>query len=57
MYYRGKWRTSSRSGQANNCVEVRNDLHAIRDSKNPNGSMLLITKFTQLVQFVQAGHA
>lgn len=29
------WRKSSYSGADNNCVEVRRDLAAIRDSKNP----------------------
>ena len=29
------WRTSSYSGYNNNCVEVRRDLTAVRDSKNP----------------------
>ena len=29
------WRKSSHTGADNNCVEVRRDLTAIRDSKNP----------------------
>lgn len=29
------WRRSSRSGDTGNCVEVRNDLAALRDSKRP----------------------
>lgn len=29
------WRKSSRSGSATNCVELRQDLAAIRDSKHP----------------------
>lgn len=29
------WRRSSRSGTTGNCVEVRNDLTAVRDSKRP----------------------
>jgi hypothetical protein len=29
------WRTSSRSGSGGNCVEVRGDLQALRDSKSP----------------------
>jgi hypothetical protein len=34
------WRASSFSGQGGSCVEVRNDLSALRDSKDPNGPML-----------------
>jgi hypothetical protein len=29
------WRKSGRSGSGGNCVEVRDDLEAIRDSKAP----------------------
>ncbi|GGS24932.1 DUF397 domain-containing protein [Actinokineospora fastidiosa] len=29
------WRKSSRSGVESNCVEVRQDLAALRDSKRP----------------------
>jgi hypothetical protein len=29
------WRKSSRSGETGNCVELRGDLAAIRDSKSP----------------------
>lgn len=34
------WRKSSKSNTGANCVEVRNDLAAIRDSKNPGGAHL-----------------
>lgn len=34
------WRKSSKSQAAGNCVEVRGDLAAIRDSKNPDGPVL-----------------
>ncbi|MDU0292739.1 DUF397 domain-containing protein [Saccharothrix longispora] len=30
-----RWRKSSRSGSANDCVEVASHLGALRDSKNP----------------------
>ena len=30
------WRKSRRSGTDGNCVEVRGDLQALRDSKSPN---------------------
>jgi len=33
------WRKSSKSTNSTNCVEVRGDLAAVRDSKNP-GTML-----------------
>ncbi|GGS38396.1 DUF397 domain-containing protein [Actinokineospora fastidiosa] len=29
------WRKSSRSGSASDCVELRRDMTAIRDSKHP----------------------
>jgi hypothetical protein len=29
------WRKSSRSGETGNCVELRRDLAAVRDSKRP----------------------
>lgn len=35
-----RWRKSSRSDTGGSCVEVRNDLAAIRDSKNPTGPIL-----------------
>jgi hypothetical protein len=34
------WRKASRSGGNGQCVEVRNTLDALRDSKNPNGPAL-----------------
>lgn len=36
------WRKSSYSGTGGNCVEVRRDLEALRDSKNPDGPALEI---------------
>ena len=36
------WRTSSFSGSGGNCVQVRQDLAAIRDSKNPVGPVLAV---------------
>jgi hypothetical protein len=36
------WRKSSFSGTGGNCVEVRHDLAAVRDSKNPNGPTLTV---------------
>jgi hypothetical protein len=34
-----EWRKSSRSGSAGNCVELRQDLMAVRDSKRPGVSL------------------
>jgi hypothetical protein len=34
------WRKSSFSGDGGNCVEVRQDLVAMRDSKTPDGPTL-----------------
>jgi hypothetical protein len=36
------WRTSTYSGQQNNCVQVAGDLEQIRDSKNPSGPTLRV---------------
>lgn len=36
------WRKSSRSDTGGSCVEVRNDLAALRDSKNPDGPTLTV---------------
>ena len=33
------WRKSSRSGSGGDCVEVRGDLRAVRDSKAPNAPL------------------
>lgn len=35
-----EWRTSSRSGSNGECVEIRSDLSALRDSKNRLGPAL-----------------
>lgn len=37
------WRRSSRSGSAGNCVELRRDLTAIRDSKHPQTELPIPT--------------
>lgn len=49
------WRKSSASSDGQNCVEVRDDLSAVRDSKNPDGGVLelpksAVTIFIQLVR-------
>ncbi|WP_424183729.1 DUF397 domain-containing protein [Actinokineospora sp. G85] len=41
---RWKLRKSSRSSANTDCVEVRSDLTAIRDSKSPNGPVLELSR-------------
>ncbi|GAA3002622.1 DUF397 domain-containing protein [Actinokineospora diospyrosa] len=36
------WRKSTRSNNGTDCVEVRSDLAAVRDSKNPTGAAISI---------------
>lgn len=50
-----KWRKSSRSADAGQCVEVRSDLAALRDSKDPDGRALGLT-LNSLVAALKAGH-
>ncbi|GAB3438857.1 DUF397 domain-containing protein [Actinophytocola sediminis] len=48
------WRSSSYSGTDGNCVQIRGDLAAIRDSKNPTGPNLSIN-LPNLVTAVKTG--
>lgn len=48
------WRKSSLSGEGGNCVQVRQDLAALRDSKSPNGPTLAVT-LSGLLASVKAG--
>jgi hypothetical protein len=48
------WRKSSFSGDSGNCVEVRQDLSAIRDSKNAGPSLAI--DLARLVATVKGGH-
>ena len=46
---RAEWRKSSYSGQSGNCVEVARNLPglvAVRDSKQPDGAKLVISRET-----------
>lgn len=36
------WRSSSFSAAAGNCVQIRRDLAAVRDSKDPSGPALRV---------------
>lgn len=47
------WRKSSFSGNSGNCVLVRQDLAAIRDSKNPGPA--LATDLSRLLATIKAG--
>jgi hypothetical protein len=49
------WRESSFSGDSGDCVQVRRDLAAVRDSKNPTGPVL-IADLDQLLTAVKTGH-
>ena len=49
-----EWRKSSFSGDSGNCVEVRQDLRAIRDSKSPAGPALAV-EWGVLLAAVKAG--
>ena len=44
---RAEWRKSSYSGQSGNCVEVARNLPglvAVRDSKEPDGAKLVVSR-------------
>ena len=48
------WRKSSRTNTGN-CVEVRQDLGAVRDSKQPDGPRLVAPRLTSFIQGVKDG--
>lgn len=54
---RQTWRKSSHSGSDSNCVELRGDLRAIRDSKNPTGPEIVTSRkaLAAFIQTVKAG--
>lgn len=48
------WRVSSHSGQGASCVEIRNDLTAIRDSKDPSAAVLVVAGLRHLIETVKS---
>jgi hypothetical protein len=48
------WHKSSFSGDGGNCVQIRQDLAAVRDSKNAAGPSLAV-ELARLVAVVKAG--
>jgi hypothetical protein len=59
---RAAWHTSTYSGQDGNCVEVaRNlpDVVAVRDSKHPDGAMLVVSRaaWTAFLHELKGQHA
>ena len=48
------WRKSHRSQNSQNCIELRNTLDQLRDSKSPTGSTLP-ANIPALVHTIQAG--
>lgn len=50
------WRKSSYSGgEGGNCIELRNTLDAVRDSKRPDGPVLAVPDLVALLDAVKAG--
>lgn len=47
-----RWRKSSRSNSGSNCVELREDQLAVRDSKNPDGPALVFTSKGSLISLL-----
>jgi hypothetical protein len=49
------WRKSSRTAGNGNCVEVRGDLRALRDSKDTAGPVLPARNLARFVDEIKAG--
>jgi hypothetical protein len=50
-----RWRKSSRSGEETNCIELAHlGVGAMRDSKNPTGSILTVD-LAELLNAVKSG--
>ncbi|HEX6357331.1 DUF397 domain-containing protein [Actinophytocola sp.] len=48
------WRKSTKTNTGN-CVEVRGDLAALRDSKDPNGPRLATPRLTTFLKGIKDG--
>jgi hypothetical protein len=48
-----RWKKSSRSGAATNCVELAHTLDRVRDSKAPNQGDLTVTALPQLIRWAR----
>jgi hypothetical protein len=49
------WRKSSKSDSGGSCVEVRRDLAALRDSKQPDGPQLSTPALGVLIKRLKSG--
>lgn len=49
-----EWRKSTHSQPSANCVEMRRDRAALRDSKNPGGPVLSCANVVLLVTWVRS---
>lgn len=49
------WRKSSKSDSGTQCVEVRHDLAALRDSKQPGGPQLATPALDVLIKRLKSG--
>jgi hypothetical protein len=49
------WRKSSKSDSGTQCVEVRRDLGALRDSKQPDGPQLTTPGLGLLIKRLKSG--
>jgi Domain of unknown function (DUF397) len=49
------WRKSSYSGAEANCVELNQQLNAVRDSKNPDGPTLPVPALRAFVHATKSG--
>lgn len=49
------WRKSSKSDSGGQCVEVRRDLGALRDSKHPDGPQLAAPGLGVLIERLKSG--